>query len=57
MMYVPSVYVPSRLEPMEFVYPKLTDPAVYSQSKQAVMSAADYIETVYHDVRIFMEPM
>ena len=43
-----------RLEPMEYIYVKLREATVHSYSKQAVMSASDYIETTYHDVRIFI---
>ena len=40
---------------MEHIYPKLSDAIAFSQQNQAVMSASDYIETVYPDVRIFMQ--
>ena len=53
--YVTHISLISRLEPMEYVYPELSDVTAYSQPKQAVMSASDYIETTYHDVRIFMQ--
>ena len=49
---IPSIL---RFKPMEYFYPKLCDAIVYSYSKQAVMSASDYIETAYCDVRIFLQ--
>ena len=52
MSYVSPV---SREEPMKYVYPKLNDATAYNLSKQAVMSASDYIEATYRDVRIFMQ--
>ena len=38
-----------------YLFCKHSNAMAYSQSKQAVMSASDYIETAYHDVRIFMQ--
>ena len=34
---------------------KLSAVTTFSQSKRAAMSASDYIETAYRDVRIFMQ--
>ena len=45
----------SKIESIEHIYSKLSDPTAYSQSKQAVTSASDCIETVYCSVRIFMQ--
>ena len=44
MRYVPTI---SRLESMEYVYPDLSAAKTYSQSKHAVLSASDYIETAH----------
>ena len=52
MMYDQSTL---RLDTIEYVYPKISDAVAYRQSKQAVKSASDYIETRYSDVRIFMQ--
>ena len=53
--YVTHVSPISRLETMEYIYPKLSDVTVYCQSKQAVMNDSDYIKTEDRDVRIFMQ--
>ena len=52
MMYVPPIL---RLEHMKYVYLKICVTAACSQSKQAIMKASDYIETAYHDARVFMQ--
>ena len=44
-----------RLGHMENVYPEVGDATAYSQSKQAVKSAADYIETAYRDDGLSMQ--
>ena len=54
MMHVPPV---SELEPMEYVYPKLSAAVGYSQSKQAVMSASNYTEIEYRNIRTFVQVM
>ena len=45
----------SKLGSIEYFYPKLCDTADNSQSKQAVMSASDYVETAYRNTRMFMQ--
>ena len=52
MMYILPIL---KLDPMEYFYPKLSATTVHNYSKQAVLSASDYIETAYRDIRIFLQ--
>ena len=50
-MQIPPIL---RLVSMEYFYQKLSETTMYNYSKQAVMRASEYIETVHRDVRIFI---
>ena len=50
--HIPSIL---RLKAMEYFYTKLSDATVYNYSKQAVMSASDYTERMYYDIKIVMQ--
>ena len=44
-----------KIRAYEVCYSEFSDVTAYSQSKHAVVGTSGYIETVYHDVGIFMQ--